>query len=388
MKAISKLWSILLRITRFTVYPIHLLYRVMVRCFHLFAMLSMFFVIPIISIIVFTYMYGNWNTLMTTVLFVEGELILWILSFVSLGGLAYIIRFSREAITRHIFDFVDTIKTFYGWNRGPDGWIPGLEVGKSILDTGRRHFMKILPSIKNILISSVKFNLALFFLTISLLFSYIPIKNDHDWKSNVSRGLDQLRNFIVFTQEGTTYPLVFSDHANLSTKDGICPVKSNFDWLKQFKEAISNCSKKGKRPSVLVQGFSSVAPISTHEEYNGLNSDRLNCEVANLRAEAVVGLLISDLKSDSKPIDQCVEAMKIFDDIRTKDLCERNKREFRSNPEDHNINFDITYIPWKSYDDMSENKPANDGTILHRKRKVEFLNRVVYITITNDACWK
>lgn len=385
MKAISTLWSILLGVIRFTIYPIHLLYRVIVRCFHLCAVLSVFFIIPVIIIlaIVLINMLGNWNALMSADVFVEGELLLWIVSFGSLGGLAYFMRFARKAIISHIFDLRKYIDTFYGWNPGSDGWIPGLEIRKSISDTRQHHIMKILPSIKEILISSIMFNIASFLLMIALLFSYIPIKNDKDWKSNVSRGIDQLRSIVVFIPKGTTYPLVFPKDADIGTKVGICPVDSNFIWLKHFKEAISNCYIGREKPNVLVQGFSSVAPMS---EDSG-KSDMLNCEVANQRAEAVVGLLISELNNDSH-MDQCMKALEFFEKIRPNGLCKRDEEEFKFDPENHNIKFNITYIPWKSYDDMLEKKPAYDGTIIHRNKEVEFLNRVVHITITNDACWR
>jgi hypothetical protein len=60
-----------------------------------------------------------------------------------------------------------------------------------------------------------------------------------------------------------------------------------------------------------------------------------------------------------------------------------NRGEFKFGIEE-GLDFDVTYRPWQSYEEMTRHKPINDGPSGGQRRPaVEFLSRAVQIIVKN-----
>lgn len=179
------------------------------------------------------------------------------------------------------------------------------------------------------------------------------------------------------------YQLVYPPHGDLDTKNGICPDGQEYhslEWLGMFKPAVRQCAGGEERLKLEVAGFSSIAPVAMAGGHE--SSGLLNCEIANQRAEAVVGFLIEEEY-------HCEEFLRssLWERPENK-LCTRKMDEYRFGRE-HGLPYDITYRPWQNHEKMEQSRPVNDGTLGgDRRYPSEFLNRGVQITVNNDTCWR
>ena len=188
-------------------------------------------------------------------------------------------------------------------------------------------------------------------------------------------------------EKGTVFSLVFPPEGDLRSKDGICPSDTAIDWIRDFRAALATCPEAqggdGKKLELEVKAYSSVAPVRADGSYH--RSDALNCEIANQRASAIAHMLVAR-GEEYLTEDHCKKKLEIAQAKRKPGaLCTGTEgmAEVPSGP-----NFELTHTPWKSYGDMHEARPMDDGTTENRRPKAEIFNRVVQIIFKNDACWR
>ncbi len=191
-----------------------------------------------------------------------------------------------------------------------------------------------------------------------------------------------------------SFLLVYPPQGDLESKKGICPADSslNLEWLKFFKKTFSEHSKDG-RMKLKVQGFASSAPVLLNGDTTESNS--LNLEIANQRAEALIYFLTTEPYDSIK----CKSAL----DNHSRWGREEGKPYTRGRPDTlewkdssftvtyadspcvqwKKSHFIVTYKPWQNYDDMVNAKPVQDK----KRLDLEFLNRSVQIIIEEGDCW-
>ena len=166
----------------------------------------------------------------------------------------------------------------------------------------------------------------------------------------------------------------------METKKGICPEDSNqVEWLALFKAGILDSLKeKDERLKLKIQGFASIAPVPVNGIINDRQSDTLNCEIANQRAEALIYFLMLPDSTSYDP-KECAKALKDSSmwGRKENELCTRSaipdinawkERGFDVTYEmrpDTTIvwkgpKFDVAYKPWPSYDEMYSKKPLQN----------------------------
>ena len=162
------------------------------------------------------------------------------------------------------------------------------------------------------------------------------------------------------------------------------------EWLKLFKKVISDSLKDG-RIKLKVQGFASVAPVPVGGVINDRQSDSLNCEIANQRAEALVYFLTTE----QYDLTECKTVLGEDDrwghgrsNLRTPGrpntlLWERSN--FNVTYDDSLVqwkgpNLTVSHRPWEKYEKMENNKPMKNPN-KDRQLDLEFLNRSVQIII-------
>ena len=276
-------------------------------------------------------------------------------------------------------------------------WLPMID---SLSETQRCYIAKAPLSIKKVFFNALMLVCALWIGHIIFFFLYLPINALDDWQNEVVRKLDAIPSdpktwrdsvtinldnirtdtanlmllrssghspFYLSTEKGTiSFLLVYPSQGNLDSKRGICPEGDNLIWLTLFKRAFSKCSKD-EQMNLKIQGFASAAPV----RLNGAttNSDSLNCEIANQRAEALIYFLMLD---DPKSYTQA----------KCKDVLE--KRYAKSGSTWDAQGFKMNYKPWQNYAEMdsANTKPIQDNLRLD----LEFLNRTVEIIIEEGGC--
>ena len=185
--------------------------------------------------------------------------------------------------------------------------------------------------------------------------------NDHSHKPSTSYRF----------KKGTVFSLVYEE-GDLTTKKGICPEDSNqVEWLRVFKaEILDGFKDKEERLKLKVQGFASIAPVPVNGMIDDKQSNSLNRQIANERAEAVIYFLtLTDSKYDQ---DSCVAVL--------------DSKKYAKDITWTGTNFDVSYRRWKSYDEMNNKKPVkNPQEEEGRQLDREFLNRSVHIIIEGDS---
>lgn len=281
-------------------------------------------------------------------------------------------------------------------------WIPAWTIGESLSTTGQQ-IAGIGPQIWKTLKTSGALVLSVLIGMVVLALAHVHTKESAEslstWQQDMTTRLETLeeqqaassRNFSAWQKEVTAmhssqsetleeplivYSLAYLEQGKPDTKEGICPDSRTLEWLNEFRTAIVEYSQNESRLQLEVRGFSSVAPVT--EAGNCKSSNQCNCDIANERAEAVVGFLTSkdsceDFLSDRKwqsPGD---------------DPCIRPDGEYRLGLPD-GLDFDVIYRPWQSYEEMTHHKPINDGPSGGQRRPaVEFLSRGVQIIVKNTA---
>ena len=215
-------------------------------------------------------------------------------------------------------------------------------------------------------------------------------------------------------EKGTQFSLVYASQGSLSTKTGICPEGSNEEWLKLFKKSITECSKE-EQVKLKIRGFASIAPVNVKEQSkpDSAQSDTLNYQIANQRAEALIYFLTLPESIPYAP-EKCEAALdsssiwgrnnelgpRVMPDTARwntlgfnviNELETRRRLTFAmsdANPvKQRGKGFDVIYEPWQSYGEMKKNKPVNDGSRPKpRHYPLEFLNRTVQIIIEEGGC--
>ena len=160
--------------------------------------------------------------------------------------------------------------------------------------------------------------------------------------------------------------LLFYKEGIWETKEGICPKGSNLEWLKLFQTTLSDSFKDmDGRLKLKIQGFASVAPVRVNGIIDSTLSNLLNCEIANQRAEALIYFLtLGDSKYDQESCKAVLDS-----------------KEYAEGGTWPGTNFDVSYKPWESYEEMKPNKPEKGNSPQSRQRDIEFRNRSVQIII-------
>ena len=331
-----------------------------------------------------------------------------ILYISSLGLLTALIVFFLKATISSLLEIKRNLVEVLGYN-----WIPGLQIRESLIETWKQ-IKDTGLIVGSTLLSSVKFCFSLLMASVIASLIYVAdTGKTENWERSVNEELEAikkqqsgwLRIFAKWQENMMTLqketedkptlpgspmntPVIFSilyPHGSFKEPEGICPENGQYqslEFLELFRDAINECPETEPPLKLEIKGFSSIAPLDVGDA--PFDPDLLNCEVANQRAEAVVGFFLS------KPDDEysCKESL---DDKRWKNnkkvLCKRKKNEFSFGKED-GLTFDLVYKPWQNYDDLTQSKPVNDGTMDLRKRPAELLNRSVQIIVNNDSCWQ
>lgn len=239
-------------------------------------------------------------------------------------------------------------------------------------------------------LSGVKLSIAVFVIMILAMSAYfhgMPTEKSSVTPSEKSHVLvvsatypkvGEIRQHIM--QTGTTFSLVHLDDADASGR-GICLDKYQQKWLKEFRGAISQCASEalgnspGLEPEIEVVGFASSSPAIS----NGMDGDKVNCEFANRRAEAVAVFLADGEKGKWR-----CENMEEADTFRkAKELCDPEKDYLFH----EGAGFKLKTRQWSLHSDMRADKPARDGHAFDRKYyETELLNRSVHIKVPENFC--
>ena len=278
-------------------------------------------------------------------------------------------------------------------------WIPGWTIRAGLSTTGQ-HITAIGPKIGETLKTSGMLALSVLLGAIVLALTYVHTKEDTKWQEGMSDRLATLEkqqatlkdDFTAWQEKVTAmhspqpkpleeplvvYSLAYPEQGDRDEKAGICPDSRAAEWLNELKAAVveySQDSPDSPRLQLEVRGFSSVAPVAD-EAGSRHRSNQFNCDIANERAEAVVGFLTSD--------DSCEDAL---NEQRWQspgnNPCLRPKTEYEFSTQD---GFDVIYRPWQSYEEMTRHKPINDGLSGGQRRPaVEFLSRAVQIIVKTN----
>ena len=325
-----------------------------------------------------------------------------IFAIVAVIGSSLLTKFRKEIgesmseIMRNITYFIFDLENF---KEPKKHWEPNLGITSS-LSTTWSHLGHAVKHGRDIVLSALVLWVSGVMLTILLFVVDASARGVYNFQTNVKDSIERIQkklddvNITSEEQVPVVYSLVYPPQANLKTKAGICPgtssgddklrYRANLDWLKRFKTAISECSRKESRLKLVVRAYASVAPVSIGGRFD--RSDDLNCEMANQRAEAVVRLLTTD--KDIRP-ETCE---RILGDekqgFQRASLCKPRIVELTVRG-GNEANFDVTYRPWHAYCQMTREKPVDDERDGGNARpELEFLNRVVQIIVTNDPCWR
>lgn len=271
-------------------------------------------------------------------------------------------------------------------------WIPEWKIGKGLSATWQQ-IIEIPPKIWETFTTSGMLALSTFIVAIVLVLAHMHEKDSAEWQEDIATWLETLEERQATLEDDLTdwqeevkdmhppleeplvvYSLAYPDQGDRDEKKGICPDPMTSEWLNEFKAAIAKYSKDESRLQLEVRGFSSVAPVAEAGSRN--RSNQFNREIANERAEAVVGFLTSG--------DSCE---KIFSESRDRkwERQKNNRGEFKFGIKE-GLDFDVTYRPWQSYEEMTRHKPINDGPSGGQRRPaVEFLSRAVQIIVKHST---
>ena len=184
--------------------------------------------------------------------------------------------------------------------------------------------------------------------------------------------------------KGTSFALVYPRQGDLDTKVGICPTDWRLEWLQSFKSAMAPCPREDEDGGgnggfrdlrVNVEGLSSIAPVRQDGQLTKDESDRLNCVIANQRAEAVARFLGSEAGAEA----ECKEQLK-----GSRERCGTGITEERQATPGGKV----TFTQWSGYKEMRNQRMAEDEPLDDRKKEFEIFNRAVVIELKQDACWR
>ena len=394
MRIIDSIRPVFVFISRFLFWIVHFALRFVARIFLLVALAGIIIIPTLAAVVLISIPLPD---ILQGVLNSESVRVLAFL--VTLGAFATFSNFFGRVIL-HSLDALarNLIKTLGNeWIH----WKPAWTIGESLSTTGQQ-IAEIGTQIWKTLKTSGTLVLSVLIGVAVLALAHVHTKESAEslstWQQNITKGLKTLEeqqatlkdDFTAWQEKVTAmhpsqsdtleeplivYSLAYPEQGKPDTKEGICPDSRTSEWLNEFKAAIVEYSQNESRLQLEVRGFSSVAPVP--EAGNCESSNQCNCDIANERAEAVVGFLTSD--------DSCENFLS-----RRKwqspgdDPCIRPEREFRLGLPD-GLDFDVTYRPWQSYEEMTRYKPINDGPSGGQRRAaVEFLSRGVQIMVKTN----
>ena len=373
-------------------YPMHFAIRLVVRFLLLVTMLLpvlLSLILIVISIALFVFFILVWIPEPLEFHDVFNNTIFKIITlFIAIVLIGFLIRELKNDIKNSISNIkAKIVKVVQG------RWLPEMNIRKSLSVTWEYYVANFWLFLKKMCIESKKLLVTVLLLYIITFCGYIIDKKltdettpaSKEWRDSVSNKLDYIKKNIAPPKpstsyrfkKGTKFSLVYKE-GDLKTKKGICledsTEDSNLEWLELFKQAISDGSKD-RRLKLNVKGFASVAPVPVNGIINDKQSNSLNLQIANERAEALIYFL---MLPDSRSYDQkeCKAVLKnglIWQDMKPDSTWE-------------GTNFDLAYKPWESYNEMDNKKPLKnplenlqkeEGRQLDR----EFLNRSVQIII-------
>ncbi len=412
---LRKLKNLLLQSSRTLFFPIHIVLLCIVR---------VLLAIPLVCIVVVPVLFACFLISFLVpwgVAFLEGltshhryEAFINTMAFIgSLGLLSYLVNRSFDTIMRSAVSLGKSLVKIMCLQ-----WIPGFEIRKGLTTTGEQinqAWMRIVDTYKSsgLLVLSTTLITVIGVLIYHLetgkrvsvnleaeLENIVQLQQhlNQEFNQSLTTVKAKLELMVIHHNELTekfdglfkdynrsivVYSLVYPPQGDLDSKKGICPDNEEFhtlEWLTKFKSAITQCAENGSRVKIDVTGFSSIAPVATANGYG--SSGLLNCEIANQRAEAVMGFLIEDGYQCKAFLEDSLW------ELPENKLCTRKMDEI-SFGGDRGLAYDVTYRPWQNYEQMKRARPVNDGTLVGVRRYAsEFLNRVVQITVENDACWR
>ena len=418
--------AVLRNAMRVVLYPAHFLLRIVIRLLHLISIPTVFLILTIMTI----YLVINLSQVEQVVEAVENKISdgMKIIApiVVALGVLSWLIKYGKKTLSK-IWTMVQDI--LLPWS----DWVPGLFVKKSLSDTWQNSARRILPDIGMTIINNTKLIFTSLALGIALYCTYLPIKQLDQWQSqiksrlgdghvrkgndsnpvvaldqwqvNVDESLKQIASRVgdreagsfiwvvpprvpALFNKGTVFSMVYQSNGDLKSKTGICPDSLMLNWLKLLRNAIDKCPRDADPRLLLeVQSFSSSAPVLVNG--NRDNSRKLNCEIANQRAEAVLHLMTTKSEDSFKP-EACRTVLEDWRRWGRKEgsLCTREKKKFHFGVDDK-LNFDIVYSPWQDPENMANARPVDNVTEdSWRFLEAELFNRAVQIVVKNDACWR
>ena len=258
--------------------------------------------------------------------------------------------------------------------------------------------------------SSVRLGIILALLVLeSATFHAIEEQRDNSYVAVV--GADRIDNEEVKKGilDGVTFSLVHLENAQPKSGEGICLKESHREFLDVLREAFVECIELEKThgvhrndgPTFQVHGFASIAPVRPGALVDDDASDRLNCEIANLRAHAVAAFLAHGDDEAHASKWRCPAAdgdSQKGDGTQKGDYsqnikclcnppCSNWKGEYKSSASANGPSFKVSVNEWTSPEEMKNGKPANDGKLPENRRFfVETLNRSVHILLPDEFC--
>ena len=289
-------------------------------------------------------------------------------------------------------------------------WWEGWEVLENLAAIWSTDIATALDYVSKAFRSSARLGLILALLVLeSATFQSIEEQRDNSYVAVV--GADRIDNRAIKKGilDGVTFSMVHLDNAQLKSGEGICLKESHREFLDVLREAFVECIELEKMqgvhrndgPTFQVQGFASIAPVRSGALVGNDASDRLNCQIANLRAHAVAAFLAHGEDEAHVHKWRCPAA---DDDSQKGDgsqkgdysqnikclcnpPCSNWKKEYKSSASANGPSFKVSVNEWTSPEEMKNGKPANDGELPGNRRFfVETLNRSVHILLPDEFC--
>ena len=166
-------------------------------------------------------------------------------------------------------------------------------------------------------------------------------------------------------------------------------------WLDEFRKAVVRCvtlaradGQDSEAPLLEVTAFASIAPVRSE----GVSTAKLNCEIANRRADAVGAYLAHggvDAPNDEHKRKWECPSVK-WDFKKAQKHCapsvENDDYSYVQAGSQEPI-FKVRVHQWQDPSTMQGGKPADDGTVPDRRRyDVELFNRSVHISAPRGFC--
>ena len=284
-------------------------------------------------------------------------------------------------------------KTYGGRNR----WFPGCEIKMSVAVTWR---LNVKRSMKQVWYSSkVVWRLVVTVLAVVVLslaaypLLQRPVQTVNQYVAVVDTDQDTAGLLKLYMHSGALFSLVHAKDAQPKEGQGICLGDPQQAWLEQFRIAIANCVKEGgggtERPDdplvFKVTAYASIAPM--HLGGNTSESAKLNCKVANWRAQAVGAFLADPESKEYEKQWHCDHVGNRFNKLPSE--CggdELNSHYDGKDADGNEIRVDVHR--WATPEQMFDGRPVDDGTPKQRRFAVEILNRVVHIELPKGFCGK